>query len=60
MEIYENEKTKYIRIAAIIALTGNAILAVLKIIVGFISKSGARYVAQRIWRDNALEFYRIE
>ena len=41
MEIYENEKTKYIRIAAIIALTGNAILAVLKIIVGFISKSGA-------------------
>ena len=36
-----NDKTKYIRIAAVVAIVGNAILAVLKIVVGTISKSGA-------------------
>jgi len=34
-------KTKYMRIAAIIAIIGNAVLATLKIVVGFISHSGA-------------------
>jgi len=35
------EKTRYIRIAAIIALVGNAVLAVSKIVVGILSSSGA-------------------
>jgi len=36
-----NDKTKYIRIAAITAIVGNAILAILKIIAGVFSGSGA-------------------
>jgi len=36
-----DDKIKYIRLAALIALTGNAILATLKIIIGVISNSGA-------------------
>ena len=36
-----NDKAKYIRIAAITAIAGNAVLAALKIIIGIISKSGA-------------------
>ena len=35
------DKTKYIRIAAITAIAGNAVLAALKIIIGIISDSGA-------------------
>ena len=41
MTVSNSDKTKYIRNAAIIALAGNAVLTVLKIIVGTISKSGA-------------------
>lgn len=41
MPVSNNDKTKYIRYAAIIALTGNAVLAVLKITAGLISRSGA-------------------
>jgi len=37
----KSEKTKYIRTAAIVALTGNAVLASLKIAAGLISGSGA-------------------
>ena len=36
-----NDKTKYIRIAAITAIVGNAILAILKIIASVFSGSGA-------------------
>jgi len=36
-----NDKTKYIRIAAITAIAGNAVLAVIKIIAGILSNSGA-------------------
>ena len=36
-----NDKTKYIRIAAISAIAGNAALAILKIIAGMLSGSGA-------------------
>ena len=41
MSISNNDKTKYIRIAAIIALAGNAVLAILKITAGVLSNSGA-------------------
>ena len=37
----KSEKTKYIRTAAVVALTGNAVLASLKIAAGLISGSGA-------------------
>jgi cation diffusion facilitator family transporter len=41
MTVNNDNKTKYLRIAAVTALTGNAILAVLKISTGLISNSGA-------------------
>lgn len=41
MEAQNNDKTKSLRIAAITALTGNAVLAFLKIIAGIFSKSSA-------------------
>ena len=37
----KNDKTKYIRIAAITAIAGNAVLAILKIMMGISSYSGA-------------------
>jgi len=39
--ISTDAKTKYMRIAAIIAIIGNSVLAALKIVVGFMSQSGA-------------------
>ena len=41
MTVDNNDKTKYIRIAAITAIVGNAILAILKIITGIFSNSVA-------------------
>ena len=41
MTIDSTDKTKYIRIAAITAIAGNAVLAMLKIIIGIFSDSGA-------------------
>ena len=41
MMVNNNDKTKYIRIAAITALVGNAVLAVLKIVTGVLANSGA-------------------
>jgi len=41
MTVDNSNKTKYIRIAAITAIAGNAVLAVLKIITGIFSNSGA-------------------
>ena len=41
MPVQNSDKTKYIRNAALIAIVGNAILAVLKITAGIFSKSGA-------------------
>ena len=41
MTIDRNDKTKYIRIAAITAIVGNAVLAILKIIIGMLSDSDA-------------------
>ena len=41
MTEHNKAKSKYIRIAALLAIAGNAVLAVLKIIAGVISKSGA-------------------
>ena len=41
MTAYNNDKNKYIRIASITAIAGNAVLAILKIIAGIISMSGA-------------------
>ena len=41
MATSSNDKTKYIRIAAITAIAGNVILAMLKIIIGIFSESGA-------------------
>ena len=41
MATNNNDKTKYIRIAAVTAIVGNAILAILKIMTGIFSDSGA-------------------
>ena len=41
MSVRDHNKAQYIRKAALIALTGNAILAILKITVGIIAKSSA-------------------
>ena len=41
MESYNKDKNKYIKIAAVAAMTGNAVLAVLKITAGIFSNSGA-------------------
>jgi len=41
MTVNHSDKTKYIRIAAMTAIAGNAILAILKIIAGVLSNSGA-------------------
>ena len=41
MTVNNSDKTKYIRIAAITAIAGNAVLAILKIIAGVLSNSGA-------------------
>ena len=41
MTVNNNDKTKYIRIAAITAIAGNAILAILKIMTGIFSNSAA-------------------
>ena len=41
MTANNNDKTKYIRIAAVTAIVGNAVLAILKITMGILSDSGA-------------------
>lgn len=41
MTVQDSNKTTYIRMAAITAITGNAVLAILKIITGIFSNSGA-------------------
>ena len=41
MSVNNSEKNKYIRIAAITAIVGNAVLAILKIVAGALSNSGA-------------------
>jgi cation diffusion facilitator family transporter len=41
MSAYKNDKTGYIRIASIVALSGNAVLAIVKILAGILAGSGA-------------------